>query len=328
MHDPNQGAATNLLAAMMDIYVHKGKDAGSALAEWAGLASDPYGPNANLSVSDPKVSQSNDMDDKSRLPNGGSANPADWMRYPPNWNNTTKQYDLAANTALQQWYLDNGQTFTAADLATIAASMEVYEVDPLAAATTLGSIMEKYGITERDPKWILDHLFEDDGVTQYLYGDAFLDRSVRPQNSSDGGVIAGLSGYDNYDPDLNNWADQQVIRIDIDPATFIDSLGSGGEPITEIVIFDFGTDAGETPGANAMVDPTKIILNIDTTRSLADGQIYLDANDNDIFDAGDIAFPENRIYIAQVNITPEPATMILLGSGGLGLLLRKKRRQK
>ncbi len=40
-----------------------------------------------------------------------------------------------------------------------------------------------------------------------------------------------------------------------------------------------------------------------------------------------IYFPENRIYIAQSEIIPEPASMALLAGGGFMLIFRQKRRR-
>ncbi len=70
-----------------------------------------------------------------------------------------------------------------------------------------------------------------------------------------------------------------------------------------------------------------MLLNIDRSRSVVDGQIYLDNNTNGIFDGGDYAFKDNRVFIAQLDEVPEPATMSLLALGGFGILRRRRNRK-
>ncbi len=155
---------------------------------------------------------------------------------------------------------------------------------------------------------MLDH----DG-NDYFYEDSFTVRSHYAADTTDGGVIAGLSGYNGLDANMSNWGDQQVIRIEISPETLL----AGG--ITEIRFFDFGDSNASTWGTTSgqQVNPMWYTFYADPNGNL----YYGDPNDpNDR-----IYFPNNRIYIAVTNI-PEPATLSVVTVGaGLMILLRRRR---
>ena len=186
-------------------------------------------------------------------------------------------------------------------------SMEVKEWDPL--NSTWGA--EAVNPT-KTPALIASNEVDHNG-SAYIYEDSFRDRCVLHEGANDGGVIAGLSGYDDYDHQANNWGDQQVIRIDIDESTLAEST------VDTIIFWDFGLS---TPGAagTQQTDPVAIVFGIDRTRTVAHGQIYFDGTSR-------IYFPDNRIYIAQADI-PEPTAAILMLSGVGVLLGRRKRRRQ
>ncbi len=257
----------------MDIFVHNGQSGSS---------------NVGQSVT-PNVSMSNDISDL-------AYNNGQWQ--PPQYDDALGGY-VSTTSANSEYITSLG--LTDPQFTQIVDSMEVYEVDP--DGLSVSDVI--YG--SRRPTEIAANMADHDG-NAYLYQDAFGDRSTYVTSTSDGGVIAGLFGTDEYDPLLNNWGDQQVIRIDISPETLMAGEEAGN--ITKIVFYDFGYD--ETAG---QVSPREIVLWAE------DGQLFaLDGNGVRIY------FPENRIYIAQSEIIPEPASLALLAGGGFMLIFRQRRR--
>ena len=234
---------------------------------------------------------------------------------------------------------------SAAELTTVIDSMDVREVNSYRTTPgggnddlNTGGIINPIHVADT-PQALLDAGVKDgQGIDYYFYEDSFFVRDGLSDNgapwvegSTDGGVIAGLSGYDDYsqfyspvgapDPRLfSNWGEQQVIRIDFDKATF-DMLAANG--ISKIIFYDWG-DPDPVTGQQAK--PTlaaqQIVINVDAAQNL-----YFDADGSGDLTAADILFPENRIYIAQVEHMPEPATMIILAIGGSALLARRRSRR-
>jgi len=260
----------------MDMFVHDGQATYNV-------------PNWGLNQSNPEVALSNDiagiaLDD---CPGPGLGT----QYHPPQYDHSTKEYS---------WTLNEGRmvanSLDANDLTTMVDSMEIREYDPNSATVTNTSI---YG--NRTPQAILnDGLTDHTGTKLYEYQDAFQDRSTYAVDASDGGVIAGLAGLTDYDPQQNNWGDQQVIRIDVSESTFEtgDPTTTGG--INRVVFYDFGYNQGAT-----QISPVEIALNLWDTSM----------------------FPEHRFYIAQVEMIPEPATVIATGIGGALLLLRRRKQR-
>ena len=127
-------------------------------------------------------------------------------------------------------------------------------------------------------------------------------------------MIAGLSGYDEYSSALGTpqkatcWGEQQVIRIDFDTETF--------DGIDEIIFYDWGDI---DPASGQQTNPQAIVISVDASNNL-----YYDADASGGVSPGDIYFPDNRIYIAQV-VLPEPATAMILAIGGAGQIARRRR---
>jgi len=227
------------------------------------------------SVSNPQVSMSDDMNPTLSLDKTLSYK----TRHPAIFDDAAGSYTWGVN---QTRMIANG--YDANDLATLVSSQELKEVAGFNSGRT------------------------DHAGSPYLYQDAFIERSTYVKGATDGGVITGLSGYNAFDPELMNWGDQQVIRIEISK----DTLVAGG--ITEVRFFDFGDS---TPGSDSgQVNPRMIVFHAD-----AGGNLYFDDGVSQIF------FPQNRIFIALTEyLIPEPASVCLLalGAGAIAILRRRR----
>ncbi len=311
----NSGNNTQNLAGKveMDIFIHHGRgldDTGLVnVDEWNGQ--DHLNP--KNSYSNPEISMSNDIglhpsftiDARDFASSNGQFHPAQWDENNMEYNMDANLERIRANfphldAAGRQDYLDK-----------LVLSMEVREYDP--------ALLDNSNVLVRDkhPEWIRNNLTEHDG-TSYVYKDAFKERSEYHDGATDGGVIAGLAGQEEYVPDLNGgtWGDQQVIRIDISEETLA--------TVSQITFWDFGDSDGTAYGSDTspQVQPRAIIFGVDLNRLPEEGQIYYDDPVN-----GRIYFPDNRIYIAQVQIEyiPEPASLTLLVLGAGLMLLRRRR---
>ncbi|MBT3198861.1 MAG: PEP-CTERM sorting domain-containing protein [Phycisphaerales bacterium] len=347
---------TNTGNVKMDIFVHAGKSDNAPGGRDNNI--NFGAGSSTISRSDPQVAQSNDMNLRARQNDNMMLVPdyrddsyisdptrADGFTYGGNdgyvydgFNGGTAALNGGTPGPIGGKYLVDGDfnTATPTTLATesqfdaVVASMDVREVN----AYTNGATPELNGLAPihaADSPQALLNAGVTDGLGQnlYFYEDAFMQRDGSAggnlndgaqwiEGSTDGGVIAGLSGYDDYsqyfpgDQRLNtHWAEQQVIRIDFDKASFDKDALVG---ISEIIFYDWGaTD----PLTGQQTNPIAITINVDASQNL-----YFDDNGTKIY------FPDNRIYIAQVGHAPEPASMILLAAGASALLARRKRRQK
>ena len=317
------------------------------------------GDYSTVSQSEPQVAQSNDMDLLARQGNN--------LMLTPDYHDDFVITDRALGT--YTYDADDGYTFagfndgkyrTAAGAATepefdtVVASMDVREVNSY--DLTAGANNDLGGIAAihagKTPQALLDAGVTDGlGTNLYFYEDAFLQRdgvggdmtkgAQWVEGSTDGGVIAGLSGYDGYsefypdnspggpvnapaipdpnDPVYKRWAEQQVIRIDFDKASFDKDALIG---ISEIIFYDWGFP---DPVTGQQANPVAIVINVDENQNL-----YFETGLTPGASPDDIYFPDNRIYIAQVEmpIVPEPATMAMLFFGGSAILARRRRGRK
>jgi hypothetical protein len=276
----------------MDVFVHRGR----------GLNPNPDGsvdvPGWGKSYSNPQVSVSNDIG-----PAAADFVGAEGQRHPLVWDESTGSYSLEANrTRIEANF--PGLTTDAQKqdkIDEIVASAEFQE--RVAADLAAGEVIWD----DRRPEQIAADLTEHDGVTPYLYEDAFQERSVYHDEATDGGLIAGLAGEEDYvfDPGagVNTWADQQVIRVDVSRES-LKLPGDSDDPtvngqVEKIIFWDFGYDPG-----SGQLTPRQIVL--------------------DLSDLGQ--FPEHRFYVAQVALIPEPATAVLVGLGAMLLAARRRRR--
>lgn len=244
----------------MDIYVHDGR---------ANVNVPGFGP----SSSSPQVATSNNISNDALM---GT------QYHPPQFDTSTNTYSVAANTARMAY-----QNWTAGSLQNIVNSMEFRQYDPY------GPEVAAQAVSARTPQAILDAGLTDTHGVPYVYQDAMLDRSTYVNGAASGGVIAGLGGTSNYSHSVNNWGDQQVIRIDFSASDFASASTADGK-ITKVVFYDF-TD---------QLNPVPIVLDLSNLN----------------------LFPESRFYIAEVDIAPEPATMAILVLGGAIIALRRKAR--
>ncbi|MCJ7543180.1 MAG: PEP-CTERM sorting domain-containing protein [Phycisphaerae bacterium] len=231
-------------------------------------------PGWGQSISNPRATMSNDLDAVLSLMNS-----LDYKtRHPALFDDAVGDHTWAANATRML-----AEGYDATDLAMLVASQELKEIPGFNTG-------------------LLDHAGDP-----YLYEDAFNERSVYSQGTTDGGVIGGLSGFNGLDPEWSNWGDQQVIRIEISA----DTLMLGG--ITELRFFDFGTSV---PGSTTsdQVNPRMIVFNADPS-----GHLYFDDPN-----VGPIYFPDNRIFIAVT--VPEPASLCLLTLGAGAIVFLRRRR--
>lgn len=273
----NDPVANKAGEIQIDIYVHDGAGTTANIKDVDG---NDIGP----SRSNPQLAMSNDISHKA-LSYINQLQPPDFQDV----NGNELGYVFTGLNDLR-WAGDEA-TFNE-----IRDSMEVFEVfeNSLGASDVI--------VGDKRPSEIAANEVDGHG-NAYLYQDAFLQRqdplnldkgAIYTTGSTDGGVIAGLSGYSAYNPQdwQTTWGDQQVIRIDFDPLMFAEY------GITKIIFWDFGYFPG-----SSQVDPYKIEI-----------------------DVSDLSlFPENRIYIARVDYVPEPMTLGVLALGGLGLMLRRRR---
>ncbi|MCP4374659.1 MAG: PEP-CTERM sorting domain-containing protein [bacterium] len=341
--DPTNGISSG--EVKMDIFIHKGKEE-SNYNFGAGFST--------ASRSDPQVAQSNEMSLLARQDNDLMLVP-DYRDELVVVDGAVPSYDYGVNPMGYAYdglnkdkYLVDGDyttgtpvtAATAAELTKVVDSMDVREVNSYdtsgGAGDALGGVIT--AITAgKTPQELLDAGVKDGLGNAYYYEDSFFNRDGLSddgapwiEGSTDGGVIAGLSGFDDYsqyvngnDPKVNtHWGEQQVIRIDIGKETLASLTKQG---IKEIIFYDWG-DPDAVTGQQAIPNAPaqQIVINVND-----DGDLYFDSDGSgDYLFGTDLLFPDNIIYIAQVEHAPEPGTMILLLSGASAVLARRRRRRK
>ncbi|MCK4602259.1 MAG: PEP-CTERM sorting domain-containing protein, partial [Phycisphaerae bacterium] len=271
----------------MDIYVHNGE---------AEIDVEFGTDGVGTSRSNPQVSVSNDI---SRFSKEGET------FHPPTFDETTQSYDSTANAAYKA-AINDGSAITDAQFGVVVNSMEISEVDPF--ALTAADVI--WG--DKTPTEIKNGAAKDHDGNDYIYADAFLDRSQYDLSTSDGGVIAGLAGQSSYDPEINNFGDQQVIRIDL-PQSVLNSIDA-------IVFYDFGDSI---VGAAGTQQTAPVAIRFD----IIDGNLLYKVDPQD--ESTWVYFPENRIYIARVrDMVPEPTSLVLLALGSTMIMARRTRRRR
>ena len=303
----------------MDVTIHNGKS----------NTPDTSSPTVAGLNSNPAVATSDDISIKALDKFG--ADMVNGQIQPPNYTGADGAdigYDWSINEK-RFTHPNNGKT--EADFNEVVNSMEFYETNPMNPTDPAGAASVDMIYANRTPSQIASTLTDGNG-NSYLYQDAFLARNANDRTqgtiytngTTDGGVLKGLGGYSYYDTNdpnkVNDWGEQQVIRIDIDTSTFAEGN------VERLIIWDFGNS---TPGADGtqQTDPIPLVLFVDLTQTVAYGQIFYSAYDANGDPIGPrIYFPENRIYIATVGVVPEPVTMAMLAVGGMTLLLRRKNR--
>ena len=258
----------------MDVLVHNGQ----ATNEIGGFG---------INRSNPQVSISNHISAMARWHNKFE---------PPLFDSTAGSYNVTANAARLALQTTETPIWTTSTLQSVVDSVELREYNPYSSEVD-GKAVD----SARTPNQLLSDGVTDHNGSAYLYQDAFIGRNTYTDGASGGGVIAGLAGQSDYNPSLNNWGDQQVIRIDFDPSTFVtgDPIADGN--ITKVVFYDFGYAPG-----SGQISPHEIVLD------LADTSL----------------FPENRFFIATVEMIPEPTTLAAMSLGGAGWLLNRRRTKR
>ncbi len=266
----------------MDIFVHSGR----------GVTTNPDGSvdvaGFGKSYSNPQLSAVNDINADARdyVGSDGGFHPLQFDGDTPANGYSWAENQTRMNANFDGSFPQHGPALSDPQQQVKMAAMELYmeskEFDPAA----LGD--PDVVVAGMHPEAIRNSAWNDHSGADYLYEDAFLDRSVFHNEANDGAVIAGLAGESTYNAQINNWGDQQVIRIDISPAT----LAAGN--IDKIVIYDF-TD---------QLNPGVIILDV---KDFPDGRFY--------------------IAQAEIVPEPATAVLLLVG-GACMAVSRRRRRQR
>ncbi len=260
--------------------------------------------------------------------NNASRDPETGVLYTPKYDEGSNTYTRDANTYrhLYQesaWYAQNKTTENDS-----FRGLKIYDVPGTPYAGAMGDV--------NNPERLA--LYEEAGydVSGYEYQDQFTNLGEFG-TANEGGVINGLAGTPFNPEDPDRVENQQVIRIDFANfnTTFAEATTQGlltteqwvGDydandlvnAVDQLVFYDYGN-----VGDSAAI---ALLLNIDRSRTVAAGQIYMDNDFSGTFTAGDYAFADNRVYIAQLDEVPEPATMSLLALGGFGILRRRRNRK-
>lgn len=224
----------------------------------------------------------------------------------------TQSYNQNVNLAMKTWFELNGGSL---NVAQIASQMDMKEFDPYDSSTWHFSNADGGVFAGLTPEEIqndvaIQNLLAEFGqtVSTYDYQDAFSINAGYDEDHNAAGMIGGISGVGS---DVDQWADQTVIRLDfnLDESDF-----------EQIIFYDFGYESGAT-----QTDPVAIIFKVGVDGE-GDKFLYYDVDGDGIYDAGlDTLMDQNRLFISVNAEVPEPTTLLLLASGGAVVVYTKRR---
>ena len=283
----------------VDVMVHNGE----------GMVRADYGTSAfKYAKSNPQVMATTGLGSEAIDPGTGEVQVV-------KYDELTQSYNQNVNLAMKTWFELNGGSL---NVAQIASQMDLKEFDPNDQTTWHFSNAEGSVFAGLTPEEIandvaIQNLLSEFGqtVSTYEYQDAFSINAEYGEDNNAAGVIGGISGIGS---EADAWADQTVIRLDfnLDESDF-----------EQIIFYDFGYNSG-----SSQTDPVAIVFKVGLNED-GDKFLYYDVDGDGIYDAGlDTLMDQNRLFISVNADVPEPATLLLMASGGAVILYKRRRNRK